>query len=109
MRTGQLRHIIDIQSKQATQDEWGGDIFDWANYAAGMRADVHPLSGRELMAAQAAQSEATTRFETRFIPGVTQAMRVVYGGKYYNILSVINVDELNREMHLITTTGTNEG
>lgn len=109
MRAGRLRQVIAIQSKVANTDDWGGAISTWSNFATGLRAEVHPLSGRELTSAQAAQSETTTRFTTRYIAGVTQGMRIVYGGRYYNISAVINIDEMNRELQIMTTTGTSEG
>jgi len=109
MRAGTLRHSIDIQSKALTTDAWGGAVESWTNFATGLRADVHPLSGRELIAAQAAQSETTTRFTTRYISGVTQGMRVVYGGKYYDISAAINVNEMDRELQIMATTGMSAG
>jgi len=109
MRAGELRQVITIQAKTLTTDEYGGPVETWADFAAGVRAKAQPLSGRELIAAQAAQSETEMKFITRHISGVTQSMRVVMGSNYYNITAVIDVDALGREMHLMTATGLSEG
>ena len=109
MIAGRLRHVIAIQSKAFTTDAWGGQVEAWTNFATGIRAEVNPLSGRELIASQAAQSATTCRFKIRYMAGVKQAMRVVYGGQYYNISAVVDVDGRQRELHLMTETGLNEG
>jgi len=109
MRAGELRQIISIQSKTLATDDYGGPVETWADFAAGVRAKAQPLSGRELIAAQAAQSETEMKFITRYISGVTQSMRIVMGSNHYNITAVIDVDSMGREMHLMATTGLNEG
>ncbi|MNH34480.1 Phage head-tail joining protein [compost metagenome] len=44
-----------------------------------------PLSARDLIAAQAAQSEATARMLIRYRPGVLSTMRILYRGELYSI------------------------
>ena len=106
---GNLRRVIVIQSKGTATDSFGGTINSWSNFATGVRAEVAPLQGKELIAAQAAQSSTTVKFKMRYLAGVTQSMRVVYGGKNYDITAVIDVDEMHREMHILATTGASEG
>ena len=106
---GKYRHIIDIQSKVAALDEWGGDTFEWVDVAADVRARKWPIKGRELIAAQAAQSETTDRFYIRYRDGLDSSMRIVYKSKYYDITSIIDIEERQRELEISTKTGMSEG
>ena len=64
-------------------------------------AAVEPLTGREFIAAQAAQSEVTARIRMRFRPWMTSQDRVIHGGTTYGIESVIDVHSGNRELVLM--------
>lgn len=85
MRAGRLRHRISIQSLVKGKDGAGNPTTSWSDFAANLPAEVVPLSGRDLIAAQATQSEIIARCTIRYQPGVTAAMRVVYEGVLYKI------------------------
>ncbi|MGH8431499.1 MAG: phage head closure protein [Solimonas sp.] len=85
MRAGRLRHRIAIQQQVKEQDASGNLTTSWAAVADNVPAEMVPLSGRELIAAQATQSEINTRCTIRVLAGVTAAMRVVHEGAIYNI------------------------
>jgi SPP1 family predicted phage head-tail adaptor len=105
VKVGRLQHIITIQSKAKTTDAYGGTIDTWSNLAT-VWASVEPLMGREMMAAQAAQSEITTRFRIRYLDGVDSTMRIVHKGVNYDIQAPpINVNEENRELIILASTG----
>lgn len=108
MRAGELRHIITIQEPAKAVDEYGGDYVTWSDFAT-VRAKKRPLRGRELMAAQAAQSETEVMFYIRYLSGVNSKMRIVHGSDYYDITSVVNVNEQNRELEIAAKTGVNQG
>jgi SPP1 family predicted phage head-tail adaptor len=108
LRTGRLRHKIIIQYRTATTDEYGGPVQVWTDYAT-VTAGVDSLSGREFLAAQAAQSEASVRFNMRYVAGVDAEMRIVYNGKFHNILNITDPEERHRELIILTTQGVNEG
>lgn len=108
MDPGKLNRIITIEQKTASTDAYGGQSFSWSTFAT-VWAAVQPLKGRELIAAQAAQSEITSRFVIRYLSGVSADMRIVYGGRYFNITAVIDIDDAHREMHLMASEGLNEG
>lgn len=48
-------------------------------------AAVEPLSARDLIAAQAGQSEASGRMVIRYRAGVLSTMRILHRGDVYNI------------------------
>jgi SPP1 family predicted phage head-tail adaptor len=64
-------------------------------------AAVEPLSGRELLAAQQAQSEVTLRVRMRFRSDVTAAMQLLHGNKTYEVASVIDLKGRRRELELM--------
>ena len=108
MARGRYHHILTIQSKEATQDEWGGDIFDWTTIAT-VWGNAVPLRGRELVAASAEYAETTVRFYTNYLANVVPEMRVVGAGIPFDIVSVININGLGQELEIMARSGTNEG
>lgn len=86
MRAGDLRHPIEIQQSTAVRDPATGEFGDpvWQSFA-NTWASVEPLSAKDLIAARAAQSEATGRMVIRYRPGVLPTMRIVYRGEVYSI------------------------
>lgn len=108
MNTGRMRHIVALQSKAMSTDDYGGQVETWSTFAT-VWAEVQPLRGRELLAAQAAQGETTVRFVLRYLATVDQADRIVWDGKIYNVRDVIDVGGMRRELHIMAATGLNEG
>lgn len=86
IQAGKLRHRIEIQHKVTPRDpvtlEFGEP--EWQMFAK-VWAQVSPLSARDLIAAQAAQSEATARIVIRYRSGVLPTMRIVYRDEVYSI------------------------
>ena len=100
MKIGKLRHRILIEQAAETRDADGSVIEAWSAYAT-VQASIEPLSAREYFAAQSTQADVTHRINLRYLAGVTPKMRVSYGSRLFDILSVINVGERNRELQLI--------
>lgn len=86
MQAGRLRHRITFEALALTQDPNTGEEVDaWSAVWEKVPAAVEPLSARDLIAAQAGQSEATGRMVIRYRPGVLPTMRIIYRGEIYNI------------------------
>jgi SPP1 family predicted phage head-tail adaptor len=99
MQSGKLRHRITIHDQSESQDSLGQVVVTPA--AAFERwAAIEPLSGRELINAQALQADVTHSVTIRHTPGVGPRMQIQFGSRTFNIGSVLNVDERNREMRL---------
>lgn len=109
MLSQQLRHVIQIEQRGAGETGYGEDAPSWTSFAADVRASVEPLSGKEALAAAANQGTHVVRIVTRYIAGVTPQMRVVFGGRNYNIQSVANVGERDRVLELICDVGGSNG
>jgi len=72
----------------------------WADHAT-VWATVEYLSGRELWQAQQANSEANGRVRIRHRADVDPTMRIIYGSKTLEIITVLPADTKNRELHLL--------
>ena len=85
MKAGTLRQYITIQDRQLTQDpNTGAMVVSWVDLHTDVPADVQPLSAREFIAAQAAQSQTVARIVIRHRDGLTADMRILHRGKVYN-------------------------
>lgn len=102
MRPGRLRHRVVVQRATDAIDQYGDQTKIWANLAT-VWAAVEPLNGRELFAAQQTQGQTSTRITIRPIVGqsISPKDRVKFGSRYFDIQSVINVEERNIELQLL--------
>ncbi len=100
MRAGQLKHRITIQSKSASQNTYGEEVITWADWAT-VWAAVEPLQGREFLDGKQITAEVTTRIRIRYRSGILPEYRVKFGSIYYDILSIIPLEERDREIHLM--------
>ena len=122
MRGGRLRHRVIIEAQREVRNA-DGDVVgiawetfltehDDAGNEIGVAAEIAPLSARELMAAQATQSEVSAKITIRSAPGVSADMRVrrLDDGRVYNIAGVIEDNRSGREwITLPVTQGVNDG
>lgn len=114
MRSGKLRHRIDVQAFTATtNDDTGITSEAWATIIGVgeplIPAEIVPLSGREFVAAQAVQAGVTTRITIRWKDGIAPSMRVLHDGLIYNVKAVLPDPTLRRHITLMCEQGINRG
>ncbi len=97
INAGDYRHKIAFIKNYGGKDGYGEPIDDWRKITTSWAA-VDPLLGNEFFSAHTIDSKVEIKFNTRYIPGITNDMRIQHNGKTYEILSAINVKELNREL-----------
>jgi len=85
---GDFTDRVEIQQPTLAADGQGGRLTTWETLAT-VWAQVEPLSGRELLMAQAAQSQVTYRVSMPHRPDVTPAMRLMWRTKTLEILAVL--------------------
>ena len=100
MRAGRLTTHIRIEQLTTLQDPAGQPVESWIPFAV-VWAEIKPLRGREFWAARQVQSEVTHKICIRYCSGVNSAMRIAHCGRYFDILSAINVAELNDELEML--------
>jgi SPP1 family predicted phage head-tail adaptor len=109
--SGGLRHRVDIQRRVETQDATTGEsVASWTTVYTSVPAKIEPLSVREFMAAQAAQSGITARITIRYRAGMSASMRLVHGSTIYNPEGFLPDKESGQEYLTIPcSTGVNDG
>ena len=60
-------------------------------------ASVEPLLGNEYFAAERSDSRVEIKFRCWYFPTLNSEMRLTFNSKDYEILSTVNVKNLNRE------------
>ena len=100
MNIGKLRKKITIQSSSESPNTYGERVRTWADFAANRWAEVNPKTGRELFLQQQTVDEERIIFAIRWVKSITPKMKVVYDGLDYDIRSVVNVNNRNRELQL---------
>jgi SPP1 family predicted phage head-tail adaptor len=103
MRAGRLRHLIQIQAKSVTRNSLGEEIVTWTTVHTCWAA-IEPLSGQELLRAQAESAEMDVRIVIRWREGIKPEMRVIWaeqGGHTYNIRAVVNARTAQRDTQLM--------
>lgn len=115
MRAGDLRHRVTFQIRATGVDPRdGSQLTTWVDVLADVPAAISPLSGRELMAAQAMQSAVSHQIDLRYHallanPKEVARMRIMFGSRIFNIQSAVTIDERRREMRVMAEEGLNDG
>lgn len=89
MQIGKLRHPIDIQKPEYTQDPESGEMYETWVRVAREWARAEGISGKEFVAAAAEQSSTTVRVTLRYREDLTTSMRFKHVGKVYNIKAIL--------------------
>lgn len=116
MKGGSLRHYITIQSRSEALNEAGETEWFFTDWQP-MWASIEPIAGREFLQAAQIGSNLSDKIRIRYFPGVTPKMRAkhayTFGATsfidYYDIETVIHINERFREMHLMCVKRESEG
>lgn len=98
---GQRRHRITFQRFTGVQDRFGdplkGEDENWTD-AASLWASIKPVSGREFYAVEQSQSEVTHKIDCRYRAGLTTDMRIRFGSRRFEIISIIDWEERHESL-----------
>ncbi|MFC5524020.1 phage head closure protein [Polaromonas jejuensis] len=113
MQAGPLRKRVVFQCRDTAVDSYGQQVTTWTDAFTAWAA-IEALSAREVLAAQAVQSEASHRITVRYRgeftnPVAVAAMRINYNGRLFNISGATNTDERNRTVEIMASEGMNNG
>jgi SPP1 family predicted phage head-tail adaptor len=95
-----MRHRVGIQRRATGVDAAGGVRNSWELFASRLAA-VERATGSEVWASAQRSGRVPTVFRLRYLAGVLPAMRLLFDGRTYNILSA--VDQEGRKAELIIT------
>lgn len=96
---GELNKQIILQVKTGAQDAYGepaGTLVDLAT----VWASIITTGGREFYAAQKLNAETTAVFKIRYRRGIRQDMKIKYGRRIFEIISIADPEEKHEELLL---------
>lgn len=102
MRSGLLRKRITIQSASSARDNFGAVENTWSDVGSRW-ASVEPLSAGEFEVSGQTVNRKEIKFVMRYTTSITAQMRLVFDNENYNIESIININQRNRELELLCT------
>lgn len=100
MRAGELRNRVTVEQYTESANSVGEPVKTWSTYAV-LDAAINALTGTERIQAAQVNANAFVQMTLRYYPGITPKMRVRLGSRTFQIASVVNVDERNREIDLL--------
>lgn len=62
---------------------------------------IRPVSASEILKSNREQLEITHRIKIRYRAGLTRDMQVCFGSRVFDINSIINIDEANKEIEIL--------
>ena len=83
-----------IEALTNTPDGQGGYVPSWSTFAI-VTGFVQKKSGDETVKDDQLNDDYPTMFSFKYISGLNNNMRVLFNGKYYNIRSIISVQEVD--------------
>lgn len=95
------RHKITFLEWGKGKDEYGDPIETWTPIEdkVGIWASKDPLIGKEFFSALTTDNKVEVKFNMRYIPDITSAMRIQHGNDVFEIIGEpVNVKGLNREL-----------
>jgi len=102
MRSGERRFRVSILAPPVSANEYGQP--DSYTEIAERDAAIYPVRGAERWQALKDQSETTHRVNIRYdalLAAVAPEYRIRFKGRVFEITSILNVDELNRELQMM--------
>lgn len=108
---GRLRHRIRIEALSTDIDSDGAQVESWADpFGLLLSAEIVPLSGRELLAAQGEHGQVSGYIRLRWRAGIDAGMRAVHRGTVYDIQAVLPDPESGvRWLRLVVAAGVSSG
>jgi SPP1 family predicted phage head-tail adaptor len=87
MRAGRLDRSITIQRSTYEVDPAGSPIYTWQDVAT-VRAEIVQANTEEFIRSYGASDETLVIFRLRYLDGITNADRVIFGGERHDIKDV---------------------
>ena len=107
MRAGQLKHLVAFQEPGETLGPTGAPVITWSN-VAWCWAQITPTGGQENKNAESLQPDVSHTVLVRYGGAITPErigpkLRILYGTRLFEIGSVLNTDERNRQLVVAVT------
>ena len=97
---GTLKHTVSVERYEESQNDWGEVIKDWVELFT-TRASIRPISGSEIAVNHQIVNELTHKVFMRYREDIRPRDRILFDGRIFNIVSVINHNEENISIELM--------
>jgi SPP1 family predicted phage head-tail adaptor len=94
---GAFRHKIEFLNPPTGRDDYGELLEEWTVFKSA-KASKEPLLGNEFFTALTTDTKVEVKFNTRYIKGITNKMRIRNENEVYEILSAIDVKSEHKEL-----------
>ena len=94
---GKLRERLTVQQASENRNSLGETVLSWTTYAERW-ASVEGVSSREALESGQQDVQVTHRVRMRYLPGLTQQMRLSWRGRILEIVSLLEYG--NRSEHV---------
>ncbi len=91
------RQKISFLQHAPGHDDYGEPIDTWTVFKS-VWASKEPILGNEYFTALTTNNKVEVKINCRYTPGITNQMRIKHGTEIYEILSVIDVKSMHREL-----------
>jgi len=102
IRRGNLKRSVVVQTVTSVSDGGGGYNDTVTDYHK-CRAAVWPLSAKEILNNGQMEMKLTHKFRIDYKSGITPDMTIAYDSRDFEIVSIINVDEMDRILDFLCT------
>ncbi len=102
MKAGQLRHRIVIEQPTQTKNAIDEVVLTWSTFCT-VWAAIEPAIGQSYYAANQLESKVDGRVRIRYRDDLEPTMRIKFGDRILNIVSIVHPQENRRELHLMYT------
>ena len=100
MRIGDLKKRAVLQSQTKVADGMGGFTVAWVDSAT-VWAAIWPVSAAETIQAAMPTMTITHRIRIRYKAGIKPAWRIVWDGRYFNIVSIVDPNMAHRWLDIM--------
>jgi len=97
---GDIRHRVTLQAPAKAPDGMGGFTVTWTD-AATVWAAIWPVSASETIQAAQTGMTITHRIRIRYRAVLKASWRISWGGRYFNIVSVIDPNMAHRWLDIM--------
>ena len=95
---GKYNKKISFLKHVSGKDDYGEPIDSWEVFKVDKWASKDPLLGNEYFTALTNDTKVEVKFNTRYMDGITNEMRIQHGSEIYEILSAIDVKSAKVEI-----------
>lgn len=108
MKAGKLRTLLTIEKRGDTPDGMGGSTTTWTTFGTVYGRQIIRRADSEFKADQLS-SVQVSRWETRFLTGITPKMRLVSGSRVFEIEAVYDPSQKRERLEIVCTELQNPG